>query len=411
MKKCCIILIFISFSVTVPAQKNKLAYYIQQALANSPLLRDYQNQVQLNRYDSLLIKAAYKPQVTGNSFSSYAPVIKGYGYDGALTNGGNFNALIGVNKQILNKKLVTAQFQHLQLQNQSLNNTAKITEQDLKRTITAQYITAYGDLQQINFNKEIKALLFKEEIILKKLTQGNVYKQVDYLSFLVTLQQQDLQIKQLDIQFKNDVATLNYLSGIADTSIIILQDPALSLNPLPDINGSVFLKQFEIDSLKLSNNKVLVSAAYTPKINLFADAGFNSTLAFSPYKNFGTSFGVSASIPIYDGRQKKLQYSKIAIAEKTRNNYKDFFITQYSQQMAQLKQQLKATDELIADIIKQLKYTESLITVNEKLLETGEVRITDYILALNNFINAKNLITQNTINRLQLINQINYWNR
>ena len=106
-----------------------------------------------------------------------------------------------------------------------------------------------------------------------------------------------------------------------------------------------------------------------------------------------------------------MQYSKIAIAEKTRNNYKDFFITQYSQQMAQLKQQLKATDELIADIIKQLKYTESLITVNEKLLETGEVRITDYILALNNFINAKNLITQNAINRLQLINQINYWNR
>lgn len=161
MKKCCAILFFISFTVTCLAQKNQLDYYIGQAMANSPLLKDYKNQVQSSAFDSLLIKAAYKPQVTGNSFSSYAPVIKGYGYDGALTNGGNFNALIGVNKQILNKKLVTAQFQHLQLQNQSLNNTAKITEQDLKRTITAQYITAYGDLQQINFNKDIKALLLQ----------------------------------------------------------------------------------------------------------------------------------------------------------------------------------------------------------------------------------------------------------
>ena len=411
MKSCCTILFFISFAVTALAQKKQLDYYVGQAIANSPLLKDYKNQVQSSVYDSLLIKAAYKPQVTGSSFNAYAPVVKGYGYDAAITNGGNFNALIGVNKQLLNKKLTGAQFQNLQLQNQSLNNIVQITEQDLKRTITAQYITAYGDQQQINFNKEINTLLLKEEVILKKLTQGNVYKQVDYLSFLVTLQQQELLMKQLEIQFTNDAATLNYLSGIADTSFVVLQDPELSLTPLPDINGSVFLKKFEIDSLKLSNNKVLIASAYKPKINLFADAGFNSSLAYSPYKNFGTSFGISASIPIYDGKQKKLQYSKIAIAERTRNTYKEFFVKQYSQQIAQLNQQLKATNELIANINKQLKYVESLITVNEKLLQTGEVRITDYILALNNYINAKNLITQNTINRLQIINQVNYWNR
>jgi outer membrane protein TolC len=403
--------LFISISGIAPAQKNQLKYYVGEAFANSPLLKDFKDQVESNTYDSLLIKATYKPQVTGSSYNSYAPVIKGYGYDGAITNGGNFNALIGVNKLLLNKKLTGAQFQNLQLQNQSLNNAAQLTEQDLKRTITAQYIIAYGDQQQINFNKEINILLLKEEVILKKLTQGNVYKQVDYLSFLVTLQQQELLIKQLEIQFKNDAATLNYLSGITDTSFVVLQDPELSLASLPDINSSVFLKKFAIDSLKLSNNRVLVAAAYRPKINLFADAGFNSSLAYSPYKNFGTSFGISASIPIYDGKQKKMQYSKINIAERTRNTYKDFFIKQYNQQVAQLNQQLKVTDDMITTINKQIKYAESLIQVNEKLLETGEAHITDYILALNNYINAKNLVTQHTINRLQIINQINYWNR
>ena len=74
-------------------------------------------------------------------------------------------------------------------------------------------------------------------------------------------------------------------------------------------------------------------------------------------------------------------------------------------------QQLLATDELIKDINNQLKYSQSLIDVNEKLLETGEAKIADYILALNSYLNAKNLITQNTIIRLQIINQINYWNR
>ena len=412
MKGCVAILFFVTIKITAFAQNNQLDYFVTQAKANSPLLKEYQNQLQSNTYDSLLIKAVYKPQVTGSSFNSYAPVVKGWGYDNIITNGGNFISVVGVNKTIINKKNLATEFENLQLQNQSITNTSKITEQDLKRTISAQYITAFGDQQQLNFNKEISALLSKEEVILKKLAEKNVYRQTDYLAFLVTLQQQEFLIKQLNIQFKYDYATLNYLSGITDTSINTLKDPSISLNELPDISSSsAFFKQFEIDSLKLNNSRALVNIAYRPKFNLFADAGFNSSLATHAYKNFGTSFGVSAVIPIYDGRQRKLQYNKINIAENTRSNYKDFFKNQYSQQIARLMQQLQATDELIKDINNQLKYTQSLIDINGKLLETGEARIADYILALNNYLNAKNLIAQNNINRLQIINQVNYWNR
>ena len=411
MKFFFVTVFFVLFFLPVFCQKNKLSFYVDQALANSPLLKDYQNQVESGYYDSLLILAAYKPQVTGNTFNSYSPVIKGWGYDNALTNGANFSALVGVNKQVMNKKTVAAKFQNIQLQNESLNNTGKITEQDLKRTIIAQYITAYGDLQQLNFNKEINSLLAKQEIILKKLTQSNVFKQVDYLAFLVTLQQQALVIKQQEMQYKNDYAILNYLSGITDTATVELADPEIKSNLLPDVSNSVFFKQFEIDSLKLINSKTLLEIGYRPKISLFADAGYNSSLAFKPYKNFGTSVGVSATIPIYDGKQKKMQISKINIAERSRNNYKEFFTKQYAQQVALLTQQLHATEEMISTINAQLKYAQSLIEVNGKLLNAGEVRVADYILALNNYMNAKNLITQNRISRMQIINQINYWNR
>ena len=411
MKNSLAILFFFVVNVTAYAQKDQLDHYLSEAKANSPLLKDYQNQVRSGIYDSLLIRAAYKPQVTGSSFNSYSPVYKGWGYDAAITNGGNFNALIGVNKQLLNTKVIGAQFLGLQLQNQTLNNSSKITEQELKRAIIAQYITAYGDLQLLNISKEINTLLTREEMILKKLTQQNVYRQVDYLAFLVTLQQEELLVKQQQIQFKNDYAGLNYLSGITDTVAVDLQKPDIQLEQLPDISHSVFFKQFEIDSLKLNNSKTLVDVSYKPKINIFADAGFNSSLALDPYKNFGTSFGISAIIPLYDGKQKKMQYSKIAIAEKTRENNKAFFANQYKQQIGQLTQQLHATEELIDNINAQLKYTQSLIDVNGKLLEAGEAKITDYILALNNYILIKNLVTQNIISRLQIINQLNYWNR
>ncbi len=409
--KYLIICAFICIYTEGFAQQHGLDYYLQQAKNNSPLLKDYQAQVQANQVDSELITARYKPQVFGSSVNSYSPVIKGWGYDNAITNGANVSALVVVNKTLVGKSNLATQFQSVQLQNQAVQNTAKITEQDLKRTITAQYITAYGGLLQVNFNRQVNDLLKHQEVLLKKQTEQNVYRQTDYLTFLVTLQQQELSLRQLEIQLQNDYATLNYLAGITDTAAFSLQDPGITIEQLPGMYNSVFFKQFELDSLKLNNSKDLVDYSYKPKVNLYADGGYNSSFSYQACKNFGTSFGVNITVPIYDGKQKQMQYSKLAIAERTRQYYKDFFEKQYNQQLAQLMQQLHATDGLLNQINGQIKYAESLITVNGKLLETGDAKIADYVIALNTYLNAKNLLTQNNINRLQIINQINYWNR
>jgi outer membrane protein TolC len=150
---------------------------------------------------------------------------------------------------------------------------------------------------------------------------------------------------------------------------------------------------------------------YKPKVSLYADAGYVSSLQYLPYKNFGASAGINLVVPIYDGRQRKMQHNKIFIAEQTRQNYRDYFKTQYDQQIAQLMQQLNAAQELINETNEQIKYTQGLMEANRKLLPTGDVKISDFVIAINNYLNAKNITTQNTINRLQIINQINYWNR
>lgn len=411
MKAIFLILLVFCIADVIEAQQKSLDYFVQQAISNSPLLNDYRNQVQIHQVDSLRIRAAYKPQVNGTGTGLYAPIIGGYGYDGAITNGGQLTAVVGVNQALISKKYLGAQYETLRLQNQNIQNTSRVSEQDLTRTVTAQYITTFGDIQQLNFAKEVNALLKKEEAILKKLTESNVYRQTDYLTFLVTRQQQELSIRQLNIQLQNDYATLNYLSGITDTAHATLADPGLALHPLPDISQSVFFQKFSIDSLTLANSHSLIDYTYKPRANLFADGGYSSTLTYRPYRNFGTSFGVNLAVPIYDGKQRKLQHAKINIAEKTRLGYKEFFTRQYNQQVAQLFQQLDATVELIAEINNQIKYAEGLITVNIKLLETGDVKIADLVIAVNNYLTAKNLLTLNTVSRLQIINQINYWNR
>ncbi len=393
------------------AQTKDLSYFINQSINNSPQLLEYRNLLLSNSIDSQLIVAANRYQVTGNGNTYYAPIIKGYGYDAAITNGQQFSALIAVNKQIYNKRNLSLQFNSLQLQRDSLNVSSKITTQDIKKTIITQYITTYGDQLQMAFNDEIIALLTNEDSILKTLTQKNVYKQVDYLSFLVTLQQQQLTRSQLLVQYKNDYATLNYLTGLVDTTTTALAEPQLEAVKNYITDSSAFLLKFKVDSLRLINEKALVDLGYRPKVSLFADAGYQTTFDIAPYKNFGTSVGINFSIPIYDGHQKQLQYTKINIGERTRQRQKEFFTIQYTQQVQQLEQQLSALDGLNEPINKQIEYLKTLIEVNGRLLETGDIKITDYVLALNNYITSLNLVVQNMIARFQIINQLNYWNQ
>jgi len=393
------------------AQAQDLDYYLNTALKSSPLLKDLNNQIAMGKLDSLRLRAGLRPQVTGSSTGTYAPVINGFGYESAITNGQTLNALIGVNQAVISKNYLNAQLAALKLSKDSLGNTINISAQDLKKTITTQYITAYGSLLQYRFNKEVVDLLTNEEDLLKKLTRNNVYRQSDYLTFLVTLKQQQLTLYQARLQYKNDFTTLNYLAGIADTTVIEIKDPALQHTYPADPHNSIFYQQFKTDSIRLQNSRKLVDYSYQPKLNLFADGGYNSDFSYQPYKNFGTSFGFTVTLPIYDGGLRKLQHKKLSLEEDTRLNYKTFFDKQYRQQVAQLNQQINDNTNLEQQIKDQFKYSESLIKVDTQLLQTGDVRIADLIIAINNYLTVKNLLTQTNISKLQLINQLNYWNK
>ena len=406
----CLILFTLTNAV-VRAQTYTLDHYLELAKNNSPLLKDLKNQIASNQLDSLRIRAGYKPQVNATSAGLYAPVKNGYGYSAAITNEHTLNALLGINQSLDSKKNIAAQVDAISLLSQSVGNTARISEQDLKKAITAQYITAYGSLLQLKFNQEVVTLLNGEEDLLKKLTRANVYRQSDYLTFIVTLKQQQLQLLQSRMQYKNDYAILNYLAGVADTSYIELKEPGIQKTFTPDADNSIFFSQYKLDSLKLVNSRSLIDFAYKPKINLLADGGYNSDFMSQPYKNFGVSVGFSFTLPVYDGGQRKIQYRKLSLEEDTRKNYKAFFDTQYHQQIAQIKQQITGNESLLAQIDEQMKFSESLIKVNTKLLQTGDLRIADLVLAINNYLSIKNLKTQTNITNLQLINQLNYWNR
>jgi len=390
------------------SQEKDLSYFLEKARTNSPLLADYQNQIKVSTLDSLLNKASYKTQVAANLNANYAPVINGYGYDTALSNGQMVSALVGFNQRILGKNQISSQAESFKLIKDALIINKKVAIKDLDKSIIAQYITAYGTEKQMIFNNKVTTLLKEEEVILKKLTKNSIYKQTDYLIFNATIKQQELTALQLKQQYENDLALLNYLTGESNTELVKLKEPDLTIKSTTE-QGNIFLKQFETDSLKIKNADKLIDNNYKPAVSVLGDAGYNSSFIYQGYKNFGFSVGLGMSIPIYDGNQRNLQHQKNSMALATNESYTRNFKRQYEQQLFLLHQKLTQSTETNKMLQSQLLVAEALIEANKKLLLTGDAQITEYIIALSNLISIQTAIAQNSVNNLQTINEINYW--
>src|ERR1700712_2123489 len=107
LKHCWIIFLF----TVARAQQHNLDYYIQNARNSSPLLADYRNQMQAASVDSQILKATQRIQVNGISTNSYSPVIAGYGYDMAITNGAQVSAFVQASKNIITSANLATQYE------------------------------------------------------------------------------------------------------------------------------------------------------------------------------------------------------------------------------------------------------------------------------------------------------------
>src|SRR5258706_13798113 len=103
-KKTFIILLVCIQPVFSFEQPKDLDYFVNNAIVNSPLLNENYNNILIAGVDSALIVAANRYQVAGNGNAYVAPIINGWGYDKAITNGQQLSPLIGLNKKIYTKR-------------------------------------------------------------------------------------------------------------------------------------------------------------------------------------------------------------------------------------------------------------------------------------------------------------------
>lgn len=97
-----------------------------------------------------------------------------------------------------------------------------------------------------------------------------------------------------------------------------------------------------------------------------------------------------------------------SITQDTRSRYYAFNQQQYAQKIYQLNQQIQQTRQMLNTCDEQLKYSDTLIKANLKQLPTGDIRVTDFIVSENNFLNLKLTRIQYEGKLYSYFNQLKY---
>jgi outer membrane protein TolC len=407
----CRILLVVSFFLSFlpgKSQEQTLDYFLQQGIKNSPLIRDLNGQIRSNRIDSLLIKAMNKPRVEFRGYAFYAPVGNNIGYSEIITNIANLTTVMSVSQQLFNKKTVEANLLKTGVQRQSLVNSVRLTEIGLKKAITGAYLDAWSTYSDISVNLELLSFAKEQEKILKSLTASSIYKQTDYLSFMIDLQGQELQVRELNLQFRKQISDLYILCGIRDTRAFSPVKPELGNPPPVKKEISPLFMRFYLDSLRITNEKILIDRNYKPAVSWFSDAGLINNDPNVIYQNFGLSLGLNFTLPVYDGNQRKLNHQKLKSEEDIRAGYAEAFKREYNQQLQQLSDELDQTLALLPAVSSQARNAELLVNQEKELVIKGSGSITDYLIAVKNYLSVRKSLNQYEVRILQIRNEIDF---
>ncbi|MGB8490391.1 MAG: TolC family protein [Bacteroidales bacterium] len=390
------------------AQVRDLDFYITEALRNSPLLNDLRNQFNSASIDSLIIRAQSRPQAEGRSLLLYAPFNKYFGYDEVITDGGNYEAVGYVSQNIFNRKSIENKYRSAGTLKEGLGINRKISQAELKRLITSLYLQSFSISADLAFNRSFLDLLHEQDRIISQFVRAGIFRQADYLSLLVETQGQEVLVSQLENEYEKNTGTLNEACGIVDTSHVDLQVPDIKPLSVTTNPGNLFLEPFRIDSLQIINEKAGLDLRYKPIVSWFADAGVLTSNPWNFYRHFGVSAGISLSIPIYDGQQKKLGQQKLTLRENSRSFYSISSKKLYDQQYLKLQGELEGMKAVRDKLAKQLEISDQLVRSLRSELETGYVRMTDYLNALKSYRNIRHSLNMTDIAFMSVVNDMNY---
>ena len=423
-------ILFLTFASLVSMSRlcaQDLAYYIEKAKQNSPLIQDNKNQSEAAHLEADRLKAFYtKSQISITAMYSFDPIVsrdngrskldlnpagtaENYsGYDLAASNGGIYQGLLNINQPMFNGVRYETAAEQVLVGAQINQNNIQLAAHDLEKFITDQYILCLQDYRQTDYLENLVRIISEQKNMVSKLVENGIAKQSDLSLLNIELKTQQTAWNTFRATYRRDLMDLRVLCGISDTTFQVLSTIDLQLQE--DIVKSRFTERYRLDSLNLVATEKIFELKYKPTVSLFANTGLNAVYAPTIPNRLGIGAGVNFTLNLTDGKQRGITQQRTAVLMRTTKLYKDFFYSQNSVRKNRILTELKSIGERLALTEDQLKEYQKLLELYKQELSRGQISVINYITTLKTMaITQRDFVILKT-NRELLVNLYNYWN-
>jgi outer membrane protein TolC len=409
-------------------QHHSLDFYLDQAKTNSTFIHQNQSEKQLVQLDMEQIRKIYsRPEVTVDANVLFAPIISRdqdpsqfkltaqdgdvndyTGYDLASTDGGQFQSVVSLNQGLFNSRKIETYNDRAEIQKQINDNNIQLNEHDLENAVCHQYLLCLKSKMQADNNLDLAREVDEEIAIMKELVQNAIYKQSDLKLLEITRQNYEQAYETSRAEYRDNIYNLNLLCGVDEGADVEIEPVEFSLNQKVVIN-SQFLTSYYLDSLAIIADRNISELKYKPQVNLFADAGMNAVYLPS-FNRFGFSTGVTFSLMLFDGQQRKLEFKKSQIYIENLQFNKEKIKTQNEIQKNFTLDKLNSLDKRISLADDQLEQYNQLLTIYKSQLGQGDISVMDYSYLLKDISEKKQERLLFEMEKQMVINAYNYWN-
>ncbi len=424
MNKLSFLFLLFALPVALLAQNKNINYFINEGLKNNPNIIENNNLQQFFQIQNEIITAQNKkPQVNFTADYLFAPFFfnngriisitpnpstKAYGYDAGITNGGMYAGQINVAMPLFNNALIKPLYAQNKIQGDLSAYSKKQLEQDLKKAIIDQYIITFQFQQQTTYLQKIIDQLETRKPYITALVKQGLLQQNDYLFLDIQQTTSRNDLLQLQYAYSNGLAVLKNIAAISDSASFGLEAPLIALQPAPQ--EYYYVQKFRLDSLNLVAQQNVFNIKYKTQVSAFGSSGINAVDIANMPHNVGLSAGLHVSVPIYDGKQKKLNERQNNVLLTNLQVYRNNTALLQQNNIRNAKQQMMQWQQTIELLDMQIKKQELLLDIIKDKVIKGQITVMDYINAFQDYALTQKNKALATTNILLYINQYNYYN-
>ena len=381
-----ILLMLSVWSVSPAQQQLTLQRCVELAKAFSLKSRASEMAIQASSLAHDELMKTRLPQFKVNSEVSYAPTSGTFGYDPAITDGGQVGGRVSVEQSLYDGGVRNLKSGQLSLEHSTLTKAKELEERDLRFTIEQYFIEGLQSQRAIELQRESARQLKEYLDLVERLSKGGAASYTDVLKTQMQLQSAERSIQKAHESLASAKYFLAELMGGSIDTSFTLAGSLGSLLPDRRADGAALgiAQNLDIALAELNVNKStfeteLARSERLPVISAIADAGvltsFDNLRLASPERAgvYGYMVGITLEVPLFTWGATDLRVQQRELATQAltlqMEGVKRSVMTEYRRTQLQMSK----SEERVRSIRTSLKAAEENFALTKAKYAAGGV--------------------------------------